>query len=576
MSQRIRWYLLIGVVFLIALIFRVWGINNGLPHVQRPDEVGDIAQALQIVQGETPHYAYHRVAWSMVQIPLHGLHFVFQRLTQPDYSLADFEASYYLNRHQFILTTRIYLAIFTALACVIVGFTAYKITGDKRVFVLSALALAVYPPHVYLSHIALPDAFSTFAVALCLLNVVLMIQTRKPFTYALAGAAAALAMLARLQVLPLVIVPIAVAHVIAWWTLPSRSWRFLLLHWLWAFAGFIIGHLLFNPFILFEPQAVWRDLQFIFNERFTGTNNWQPEYATFRPAANLLGNLDLPLIFLRPYGIVLFMLATVTAIIKRNTVVLVMCFTGCLFIASLLPTTIPRITFWLPAVIPMSVAIGWSTIMIWQSKQQTLRYAALIIFVGFFVLALIETVKIDTTLAQPDTQSLAYDYITRELSPGTKILIGDTFVYSVPLERNQTSIERLRDLKPLPASYQFFLANPNTLPTPVYDIYGYEYISQIQSDAEMLAFINENQIEYIIETDYCGGSTPYELTSGLTFPAITETVRASLNLVYMVSPFVQETCVQHIENRTHMEYMRLWDWARVGPVISAYEIKELE
>jgi hypothetical protein len=510
----------------------------------------------------------------MFQIPLHGLYFISQRLTQPDYSLADFEASYYLHRSGFILTTRLYLAVFTTLACVIVGLTAYKISGDKRVFMLAAITLAVYPPHVYLLHIALPDAFSTFAVALCLLNIVLMIQTRKPFTYWLAGAAA-LAMLARLQVLPLVIVPIALAHVIIWWTLPQRSWRFLFLYWLWAFSGFVIGHLLFNPFILFEPEAVWRDVQFIFNERFTGTNNWQPEYATFRPAANIISNLNLPLIFLRPYGIALFMLATITAIIKRNTAILVISFAGWLFLVSLLLTTIPRITFWLPTVIPISIVTGWFGIILWQSKHHILRYGAALLVMGFLLMAFIESIKINLTLAQPDTQSLAYDYITRELPAGTKILIGDTFVYSVPLERNLTSIERLRELKPLPASYQFFLDNPELLPVPAYDIYSYEYIPQIQSDAEMLDFIEEYDIAYIVEANYCGGVTPYELASGLTFPAITDAVRNSLNLLYTVSPFVQETCLQHIENRTHMEYMRIWDWERVGPIIRVYATSAL-
>jgi hypothetical protein len=135
-------------------------------------------------------------------------------------------------------------------------------------------------------------------------------------------------------------------------------------------------------------------------------------------------------------------------------------------------------------------------------------------------------------------------------------------------------MERLEKLQNLPPIYQYYLSNPETLPLSNYDIFGSEYTPQIQSDEDMLDFINRYEIEYVIETDYCGGSTPYRQVSSLTFPTVTETVRSQLDLIYTISPFADNDCKQHIENRTHMEYMRLWDWERVGPIIRVYRVQE--
>src|SRR5437763_470731 len=65
------------LVFILALALRGWGIDNGLPYGQRPDESSDIAESLNLLRGQLPTYAYHRVAWPLTQIPLHGLDFLY-------------------------------------------------------------------------------------------------------------------------------------------------------------------------------------------------------------------------------------------------------------------------------------------------------------------------------------------------------------------------------------------------------------------------------------------------------------------------------------------------------------------
>lgn len=567
---RISW---LAIIFFIALFLRLWGIDNGMPYVQRPDETGDIAQSMRIIQGETPKYAYHRVAWSITQIPLHTTHFLVRAITTQNFSFNNFENAYYTDRASFILATRSYLSMFTSLACVLVALAVYKLTYDKRAGLIGGLFLAIYPSHVYLSKIALPDAFATLWVAVCLLGAIYIADKGNRWAYILAGVGSAIAMLVRLQSLTLVIFPIVCVHILAWWRQPNRSWRFFWTQWLWAVGAFLIAHIIFNPFIILKPINVLDDIQFIFNERYTGTNNWNPESSVFRPSDNFSINLPLPITFLRPYLLVPFLYFTFLSIKKRASVSIVIAISGWLFIFSILPTSIPRITFWLPAVVPIAIGIGWGAKQILDIQNQIYRFLsiALIALVGGF--ALLETIKIDTVLAASDTQSLAYELITSTIPPDSHIMIGDTFIYTVPIVRNLTSIERLAEQMQLPPFYQFSLATPTLLPKSSYNIFGHEFIPQIQSDEEMLDFVNRHTIEYIVETDYCGGLTPYDWVSSLTFPTLTETIRSQLELLYVVSPFYGETCEQHIENRTHMEYMQLWDWERVGPIIRIYRVQ---
>lgn len=561
------------VIFIIALIIRLWGIDNGLPHVQRPDETGDITQSLQFVRGDTPNYAYHRVAWPLFQLPLHGGHFVWRYLTTPNFSISDFEALYYTQRHTFLLSTRIYLAIITALSCV-VGFFALRRFAPVSVALVGGLLLAIYPPYVYLSHIALPDAFATAGVVFCFFGISYMINGRHRWAYVLAGGAAALVMLTRLQAITLVVLPVAMAHLVVWWQMPQRSWRFLLTYWLWALLGFMVAHVVFNPFIVLNPNAVLADLSFIFNERYTGANHI--DISAFDPLRNVGLNFDLPIVFLRPYLLSVFALATLHGLIKKQWTIVVMALGGWLFIASLLPTTTPRITFWLQASVPIALTVGWSLgelLRVTRHRQMRLTFSATVVATSIvFGWALVDSVLINRALANTDTQSLAHEYITQTIPADARIMLGDTFIYTVPLQRNLDSMNRLDAMGRATASHEFFLGNPHLLDDVVYDIYGAEHVREIQSDEAMLNFMRENAIAYVVGVEYCQGEISYAWTSALTFPKITSATQEYLALMAVFSPFEDDTCRQPIENRTHMEFMRLMDWERVGPILRVYEV----
>ncbi|MEO8393087.1 MAG: hypothetical protein ABI700_08835 [Chloroflexota bacterium] len=570
--SRLDWRTAILIPLLLfgfALALRCWGIDNNLPYGQRPDESSDIAESLNLLRGQPPTYAYHRVAWPLTQIPLQGLDFLYHRLTQPSFNVAAFEALYFTDRAVFVLSTRIYLALWTALACVLLYFAGRLLTGTTLGGLLTGGLLALMPPITYLSHIALPDAYATFWITVTLLGALLMLQKRTKWAYALAGFGAGVTILARLQALPLVILMVVAAHLIVWWQTPERPARLLLGRWLWAFGAFVLAHAIFNPYLFLHPAAALADLGFIFSERYTGTY-YHPQ-SIFQPLANVRDNWLLPILFLRPYVILPAAVISLWAA-RRSAFVFGIAAATWVFIASIMLTSAPRITYWLPAAVPFCLILGWGVWQALQTHARLIKGVALIAAVLIGAAALLETIKIDTVLAQPSTQTLAANFISANIPANTRILQGDPFIYSVPLSRSLESIKRLPPSADLTFSYQYALDHPALVRAPAYDLFTTEYAPQLVSDDAMRAFLAQNQIDAVIQVDYCGGKASYAAGGTNSFPAVTDAVRQDLTLIFTASPFSSDTCAQQIADRTDMETMNLWDWQRTGPIIHVYRV----
>lgn len=129
---------LLILVLVLGFGLRIWGIDNGLPHSQLTDETSDISTAMRIARGEVPRYTYHRVTWPLVQLPLYSLYYVYNHLTQPDFSLEAFEALYFANRADFILMARLLSAFFSTLAIIPVYLGALALTQSTRAGLLAA------------------------------------------------------------------------------------------------------------------------------------------------------------------------------------------------------------------------------------------------------------------------------------------------------------------------------------------------------------------------------------------------------------------------------------------------------
>jgi hypothetical protein len=582
-ARRHTFMLAVFACVVLAFVIRTWGISHGLPYAQLPDETGDIATALRIVAGDIPQYAFHRVAWSMVQIPVHALHFVSRYLQDPSFGISDFEALYFTQRETFLLHARLLAVFFSALTLVPLALSVRRLTQSAPIALASALALALHPQHNYLAHLALPDSFASFGVAIALWSVVAFVQEGKRWQILLLGLASAIAIFARLQTL-LLIASLAIPILYRLLVLEqSHKLQALLRHALWAGGAFIFSALILNPFLVLAPANALADLQFIYSERYTGTyfeGSQIAQTSLSNSLNNAISNLNLPLTSLRPLWVLGATLGALAALWRRDILMLLIALSGLSFSLSLLPTPVPRLTYWLPALQTSLISAGYALTTLRTIDAREVRQSQWWVRIGLgaFGLALAfsayETIRINQALSQADTRLLAHDAIRQSIPAESRILIGEVFVYSVPLARTASSIQRMAELRDLPPAYQFFLDYPELAPQPQYDLFGAEYQDSLKTDAKLDAFIADNAIQYVVVADYCQGGLSYASGSDIDFPPVPQqsALVQAWTLIASFSPFGVDDCLQPIENRTHMEYMRLGDWQRVGPIIRIYQV----
>jgi hypothetical protein len=570
MLKSLPWGWLL-LILAMGFILRIWGIDNGLPYAQVTDETSDIADSLRIASGQLPTYPYIRTAWNLTQWSVLGPYYVYLRVTDPGFSTAKFEELYFLRRANFILLVRMMTAVLTTLAIIPMFLAGYGLTHSKLGGLLAALLLAVNPPTGYMAHVALSDNLALCGVIIALLGAIWIAQRGTRWAYVIGGVGTAIAMLGHLQTY-VVVIAIALAHLVFWWRQPQRPLRILLTRWLWAGSAFVVGHLVMNPFILLAPQAVIADIDTIFRVRMGDAFNLGDQLTVV--GLNLIN----PLLMMRPYLAVAAGIGFIYGIMRRSAEVCVIAAFGLVFSLSLLPTPGPRLTFWLEVAVPTILLVSYGVVQLLRAKSRWSKWIGAVIGLSMVLASCTELILMDVALAQTNTRMQAYDFVTGALAPGTRIMIGEVFTYSVPLARTENSIQRIAQLgKTVAPSYQFQLQNPAKINLPLYDLYGPETSGQFKDEATWWRYIFDENIRYVIQADYCaGGPANFENPNALEFPPLNANLEQRLKLVKVFSPFTTDTCQQIIESRTPMEYMRLGSWVRIGPIIRIYEVPASE
>jgi hypothetical protein len=563
--QKSHRIVLLVIVFFIALALRLWGISNGMPYAQVTDETEDISSSLRIASGGLPHFAYIRTAWNLTEWLAFAPFYVIQKLTHSGYTTDNFTQLYFTQRDQFIVLARLLTAFLTSLMVVPAYFGGRALSKAEFGGVLTALLIAIHPSGVYLAHYALSDNLAVIGVVLAVVGSVFIVQTGSRRAYILGGIGVTLAVLGHMQTYP-VVLTVALGHVAYWWKQPGRPRKLLLTRWLWGAGAFAISHVVFNPYIILNPNIVLSDIRGIFLERFTDISSLSQRIAIVRD------NLPLPFLMMRPYLAVIAVVGIIIAAYKRSLAALVIAAFGIIFTISVLPAPGPRNTFWLQTLVPVAFLSAYAVISLAKAHQIWLRRMAVVLAAGIIVLALAENVTINRAMTATNTRMVAYEYITTNLPPNARIMIGDPFTYSVPLFRSVQSIQRLQT-RGIPApSYVFQLEHDELFTEPKYDLYGIEYHREVVSDETWWELVRKYDIQYIVEVDHCGGPLRYDDGSHLQYPVVSPPVREKLKLVSVFSPFFSENCEKRIENRTHLENMDLTGWERVGPMIRLYAV----
>ncbi|MBI4739905.1 glycosyltransferase family 39 protein [Candidatus Woesearchaeota archaeon] len=556
----------IGSLVCIAFVLRLWGLDNGLPFAQMPDESADITTSLQIASGKQPTYLYHRVGWPVFQLPMHALHFAVKAATTPGFGLSDFQDHFYRNRWTFIYSARLLVALVSSLSIVFAFGLGRALCDDDRGGYVMALLFCGHAWFNYITHTALPDGFAFSWIIVALFASAMIAKTGQRWAYLLAGASVAVVTLARLQAFT-IFIPVGLAHIIFWFQTRERTRILLFTRWLWSFGAFIVVQIFLNPFIVLNFSGTVADVQSITSQYSSDSLTSSIQYA--------LQNFPFPIILARPYILAAAVIGLGYAMVRRNWTALSIALFGIVFGASIIGRRYPTPNFFLPFAASALALAGFGLANLVASHQKVMKlfgFGALIVIVG---ISFTESGQVSQILAHPNTRMAAYSWITQNIKTGSRILIGEPIVYSVPLFRTKESIRRMAADTPvsISPSMEWQLTAP-PIKEPPFNLYAYEYQSQITDERALTSFVKKHNIEYIVEADYCAGGYSFSSGSSIEFPVIPVEYRKELILETVFSPFAQPDCAEHVPERLHLQRMNLSIWNSVGPVIRIYRVPQ--
>ena len=239
-----------GLVLVLAITLRMWGITWGLPWVFHPDEFHYAAPAQRMVESGDPNPRYFRnpslltylVAGELLVARAAGL--ALDALTP-----AGPNAAYLLARLSSALLGTAGVGLVFALG---------SILFDRRTGLGAALLLAVGFLHVRDSHYGVNDVPATTLLTLSLCGTSLILQKPARRWYLLAGLAGGLATSTKYN-MGFFFVPLLVAHWATTRRRPEERGLATLEPLTWAGVAAVVGLLLGTPYALLDPHRFLAD-----------------------------------------------------------------------------------------------------------------------------------------------------------------------------------------------------------------------------------------------------------------------------------------------------------------------------
>jgi 4-amino-4-deoxy-L-arabinose transferase-like glycosyltransferase len=273
LRDQVRLGLLIGLAILLvgALIFRLYGITFGLPHLYYWDEPTVVRRAIRFGSGDlNPHFFYYPALYMYVTAAVSGMVFVVGVLIGQFSGVQDFGSQFFVDPTAIYLAARAVTALIGT-ACVFLTYRVGVRYFSRPAGLLGALFLAVSVVHATHAHIAITDIPQSFFIIAAYLPFYWIVQRGRWRDYMLCGLFIGLGMATKY--LAVFLVPsVLLAHFFSPTTSPGavRHWPRLIGVWfspkLLAVAialigGFFVGSpynlLRFNEFVSdYQRQSI--------------------------------------------------------------------------------------------------------------------------------------------------------------------------------------------------------------------------------------------------------------------------------------------------------------------------------
>lgn len=402
----------------LAVALRLLGNGFGLPDAVMPDEPKIVNHALAFGLGDpNPHYFVYPALQMYVLFVAYGLLFVMWWLMGVVPSVEGFKLLFLSDPTLFYRVGRSVTALFALGSVLLVFALARRLYGSPRAGLLAALALACHPIDARHGRYVTADVPMTFFLLLGLLLLAVALDTRRPWSFVLAGTAGGLATATKYSGL-IFALPLVTCAVLA----ARRAGRSLLPVAIGAgVAGMAVAFCLTSPFSVIEWRETLDGMQFILDVKRDGQFGVArgASWATYVQAAFLGAPLA-----------IFSLLGCAWSCWRRRTgdvLVLSLAVPYFLTVSSSQSHSARYLVplFPLLMILAARFAVEAATVgRAMRSATVPVRFSlAELAFLAAVVFGLGQTAVEARELFLPDTRRLAREWIEREVPPGTTIAL---------------------------------------------------------------------------------------------------------------------------------------------------------
>ncbi len=409
--MRLRELIVVGLLFILALALRVWGITFGLPYLYHPDEPAFVLQALAIGRGLPNGVTFANPPLDKYLLLIeYAATYAVGRVNHIYASPQDFVNQFRADPTRLYLIARVTSALFGAATVIVVYALAARVRGRRVALLAAALAAFAYLL-VRESHFAVNDALVTFLTTLALYFSLRILQQSNRRDYIVAGALVGLAFAAKYTG-AVALVPLVLAH---FWS-PARRWKNLLLALGAALGAVVIGF----PSVFLETHRVVGDVYagLYSKGQFIGYDGLDPAGGYIYYFKVLLWGLGAPLFLFGIGGIIL-------AVARRERALLIVAALPLALYASMGYERMYFARYLLPAVPALIILAAVAVDAAIQSlaarwKFSTgVAYLAAALLIG--LLPFLDSIRFDVIMTQADTRTQASEWIQARLPLVAKI-----------------------------------------------------------------------------------------------------------------------------------------------------------
>ncbi|MGB8953153.1 MAG: glycosyltransferase family 39 protein [Candidatus Aminicenantales bacterium] len=431
-------------ILILAAFIRVWGINWSLPFTFHVDENWFAQKAVNIYKGDLNPHFFHVPTLHMYMLAgiLRG-YYLAGKFFGKFHSPAEFMENLAHDQTVFYTLGRLLSALLslgTILLVYLIGMKMY----NRRAGALAALFLIFSPEYNKVSHDMVPDGPMLFFFMLAFYFVWQVYKSGKTKYYILAGLVAGLGSAVKYGG-QMIFIPLFLAHVfyILEKGLPKKD-IFLSPKLVGSAFFFILGFLAGCPYAVLDFRIFWRDFRWqsehLYKLGHFGSSSAQPAWLFyilygFRENIGLifqffaLGGLVYGFVRRRKREMILFSLPLVLFFIigtwktRATRYFLPLAPFFILIASSFLDRTLSYISLWVKR---------WSGKNSFRLKGETLLASAAVLLV--ILPQAFQVARFDYTLTQPDTRTIAKDWIHHYIPARTKIALEE---YGPPISRQK-------------------------------------------------------------------------------------------------------------------------------------------